>query len=129
MCYDDCDVSFRIDTHDGKKLDVHCLLAELGDVFSFLGMLANAASERRRNVSLAPSETYSYLALVPAQGIGFQAGSSSDETLLIMRLAGFDMALDRADLRRVRPPVAVTRERSGGHGAAPGPAVRLGVQL
>ena len=85
-------VMFSIETTDGEKLSVQCPVAELGDTFAFLGLLAKAAGERRHTELKRESDGYNYLAPIPATGMGFQAGSSPNETLLVMRLHGFDLA-------------------------------------
>jgi hypothetical protein len=85
-------VAFTIKTVSGKELRVNCALAELGDIFSYLGTLAKAAGEARNAPEPLNLQTHNYLAPIPAQGIGLQAGEKSGETLLVVRLAGFDMA-------------------------------------
>jgi hypothetical protein len=85
-------VAFTITTVNRKQLRVNCPLAELGDIFSYLGILAkNAGAERKVPMPPLP-QSHNYLAPVPAEGIAFQAGTQPDETLLLMRLSGFDMA-------------------------------------
>lgn len=84
-------VSFTIKS-GGKEMRVNCAIAELGDIFSFLGQLAKAAGEAR-NVPAPPvPKTHNYLAPVPAEGMGLQRGNNPDEVLLVIRLFGFDMA-------------------------------------
>jgi hypothetical protein len=85
-------VAFTIETEDGNRLALHCLLPELGDIFCALATLAKAAGEERNAPTPEPPATHNYLAPIPAQGIGFQAGRTPDETLLVVRLYGFDMA-------------------------------------
>jgi len=85
-------VGFCVDAFGTKKLDVFCSIAELGDIFSFLGNLAKAAGDLRAAPTPPMPQAHNYLAPVPAQGAGFQAGSTPDETLLVVRLFGFDMA-------------------------------------
>jgi hypothetical protein len=74
---------------------VNCPLPELGDIFSFLGHLAKVAAETQDKEDPPLPAGHNYLAPIPAQGMGFQAGNSPDETLLVMRLFGFDMAFSR----------------------------------
>lgn len=92
-CDDGETVAFTVKTATGKKLRVNCPLAELGDIFNYLGLLAKAAGEAR-NVPTPPipQAHQSYLAPIPVEGIGFAAGAGPDETLLLMRFSGFDMA-------------------------------------
>lgn len=86
-------VAFTINTDTGEHLRVHCPIAELGQLFAYLGHLAKIAGAMRD----APKPTtlqegYNDLVPIPADGFGFQAGSNPDETLLMVRLSGFDMA-------------------------------------
>jgi hypothetical protein len=85
-------VAFTITRHDRKKLRVNCPLAELGDVFTYLGHLAEAAAEAQDREDPPFPAGHDYIAPIPAQAVGFQAGNSPDMTLLIVRLFGFDMA-------------------------------------
>ena len=85
---DGATVGFCVDAFGTKKLDVFCPIAQLGDIFSFLGHLAKAAGESRDAPTPPFLHGHNYL----AQGIGFQAGSTPDETLVVVRLFGFDMA-------------------------------------
>lgn len=50
------------------------------------------AGRRWHRVPESGSRTHNFLSPVPARGIGFQAGRSPEETLLVVRLSGFDMA-------------------------------------
>ena len=85
-------VAFTVKTTTGDTLRVNCPLVEVGDIFSYLGQLAKFAGEAR-NVPIPPFPSgYNDLAPIPAQTIGFQAGTTPQETLLIIRLSGFDMA-------------------------------------
>jgi hypothetical protein len=83
-------VAFTVTTGTGKQLRVNCKIAEPGEIFSFLGHAAKAASELRNVPStLQPRD---YLVPVPAQGMGLQVGERPAETLLATRLSGFDVA-------------------------------------
>jgi hypothetical protein len=86
----DGDVQFTVETDAGRSLTVHCPVSELGEIFAYLGNLAKAAGE----LSGTPPPTHfqNDLAAVPAIGIAFAAGTNPSETLLVMRLHGFDMA-------------------------------------
>ena len=85
-------VAFTIETHDGQSLRVNCELPELGHVFAFLGELAKSAAEIQGREDPPLPQTQNFLAPVPAHGMAFQAGRAPDETLLVMRLFGFDMS-------------------------------------
>ena len=85
-------IGFSVETVDGKRLRVECPLAEVSDIFGFLGHLAKAANDRR-NVDLArPTAGSGNFAPVPAQGITFQNGTEANETIVTVRLAGFEAA-------------------------------------
>jgi hypothetical protein len=85
-------IAFRVERRDGQSLDVVCDLVEVGDIFSFLGTLAKAAASEQETESATPSRSDRYLAPIPASGIGFQPGPGVDETMIVMRLNGFDVA-------------------------------------
>jgi hypothetical protein len=82
-------LAFTIVTTTGKRLRVNCSLIELGDIFSFLGQIAEYAAKQQGSEL---HQTTADLAPIPASGIAFAAGRTADETLLVMRLSGFDMA-------------------------------------
>lgn len=84
-------VAFTIKTLGEKELRVYCELAELGNIFAFLGELARQAGLERNAPKPPSSGSYNYLAPIPSQGIGFQAGQNLNETILVVRLSGFDM--------------------------------------
>ena len=85
-------IGFSVETVDGKRLRVECPLAEVGDIFAFLGHLAKAANDRR-NVETSPPTTGSgNYAPIPAHRVAFQNGTEANETILIVQLAGFDVA-------------------------------------
>jgi hypothetical protein len=85
-------IGFSIETVEGKRLRVECPLAEVGDIFAFLGHLAKAANDRRNVERAPPTAGPSKFAPIPAQGVTFQNGTEANETILIVRLAGFDVA-------------------------------------
>ena len=93
MCFDNGKtVAFTIKTVDGKKLRINCPISELGDIFSFLGQVANLAGGERTSSTSASSRAQKYLAPIPAEGIGIAAGTRPGESVLTVRLSGFDMA-------------------------------------
>jgi hypothetical protein len=92
MVFDDGErVGFRVERDDGEALDVTCSLAEIGDIFFFLGSLARDAGEARYVAPPAAGDAHNYLTAIPAQGIGFQSGPGPNETMIVMRLTGFDV--------------------------------------
>jgi hypothetical protein len=88
-------LSFCIERRDGQSLQVVCDLPELGDVFSFLGMLAKSTVSNRDSPEEPPD--IKYLAPIPCDGMGFQPGTEPDTTMLVVRLSGFLMAFSMAN--------------------------------
>jgi len=112
-------VAFAIEAESGDRLALNCSLPELGDIFCTLGMLAKGAGEARNLPEPGSQGQQDYLAPIPAVGIAFQAGRSADETLLIMRLSGFDLAfaVPSDGLARLADDIArIARTLSAGHG-------------
>ncbi len=112
-------VAFTIETEDGNQYPLNCPLSELGDIFNFLGLLAKGAGEVRNAPPPPKSSTYNYLAPIPAVGIGFAAGKTADQTLLIVRLSGFDMAFgfESSGLTALADDIArIARTLSAGSG-------------
>jgi|SRR5208282_757517 len=107
---DDLGVGFSIETHEGEKLRVFCSVPEVGDIFSFLGALAREACLQTHKEYQGSGPPRNELAPIPAEGMGFQAGPSPDETLLVMRLFGFDLAfsIPSSGLARVADDFART---------------------
>jgi hypothetical protein len=101
-------VAFTIKNATGKQMRVNCSLPEIGDICSFLGTVAKAAGEIRNAPTPPFPHGHNYLAPIPAQGIGFQAGANLGETILVMRLFGFDMAfsVESSGLARIADEVA-----------------------
>lgn len=87
-------VAFTIKADRGKNLRVHCPLAEIGDIVQALVQLAKAAGEMRDDPKPATSQGQNYFAPIPCEGMGFQLGETPDKTLLVVRLAGFDLAFE-----------------------------------
>ena len=85
-------ISFRVERRDGQALDLVCDLSEVGDIFGFLATLARDAAAEAQTESPLAGQSYNYLVPIPARGIGFQHGPSQDETMIVVRLAGFDLA-------------------------------------
>jgi hypothetical protein len=112
-------VAFTIETVNGRRYPLNCPLPEIGDIFSFLGALAKAAGEERNVPAPRGTATYNYLAPIPASGMGFQAGRTPDETLVVIRLSGFDMAFvfPSDELVRLAGDIArIARTLSAGSG-------------
>jgi hypothetical protein len=78
-------VAFRIERQDGAMLDVSCPLVEVGDIFFFLATAVKAAAEARGMESPA---SQSHFSPIPIDGLGFAAGRTPDETLIVVSLSG-----------------------------------------
>ena len=85
-------IGFRLERGDGQSIDLACTMDDLSDIFHYLAALAKEAGAVRDAQVPAPSKTYNDLTPIPAEGMGFQPGPGLDETMLVMRLTGFDMA-------------------------------------
>jgi hypothetical protein len=101
-------LAFRIDMTDGSHTDVDCDTAEIGDIMAYLTAIAAAGAASRPPIDLGPSQTQNYLAPIPAQGIGFQISDDPEQTLLVIRLAGLDLAfrVPSSGLARLAPDLA-----------------------
>ena len=95
-------VAFRIERGDGKFLDLVCTMDDLSDIFYYIASLATAAGEERDSPKPPFLKTYNDLTPIPAKGLGFQPGPGPDETMLVIRLTGFDMtfAVPNSGLKR-----------------------------
>lgn len=107
-------IAFRIECRDGvsgdvQSADISCAVGELTDVIAYLahGAVAAAANLNSPPPRPAVSQTFDTNPL-PAQGIGFGAGRSPDETLLLVHLAGFDLvfSVPSSALARVAPELS-----------------------
>jgi hypothetical protein len=85
-------IGFQIERTDGRSFPVWCSIPELNDIFSMLASLAKAAGEQRGAALPDFPDTQNYTTAIPALGVGFQAGSGSEDIRLLIRLHGFDVA-------------------------------------
>jgi hypothetical protein len=91
--YNGAGVAFTITTETGKRLRVQCSLAELGDIFGFLANIAKYAGEMSGVPTPPLPQGQNYLVPIPVEGMALQtAGAPPGESLLVIRLTGFDMA-------------------------------------
>lgn len=74
-----------VETEEGERLDLEIPLNEIGAIVEFM----TSVSAFARNIPRQGEQTWSP---IPVQGIGFAAGRTPDETLLVVRLAGCDLA-------------------------------------
>ncbi len=84
-------VGFQIERADEQTFAAWCRVPTLNDAFHFLAVAAKAAGEQREEAPRLGSEPQNYTTPIPAIGIAFQAGQTPAETVLVMRLHGFDM--------------------------------------
>jgi len=108
IVFDNGTVGFSVEAEGGDSANVFCSLTDVGDMMSFLGMLARDAGEARNLPQPDTGKTYNELAPIPAQGIGFQAGQTPETTLIVVRLSGFDMAFEvpSSELARLGPELS-----------------------
>ena len=78
-----------VETDTGENLDLEIPLDEVGAIVEFLISVANHAE-------FAPHQGQQSLSPIPIQGLGFAAGNSPEETLLVVRLVGCDLAFSLA---------------------------------
>ena len=74
-----------VETEAGENLNLEIPFSEVGAIVEFLVSAANHAD-------LAPHQGQQSLDPIPIQGLAFAAGKSPEETLLVVRLVGCDLA-------------------------------------
>ncbi|MBV9516643.1 MAG: hypothetical protein JO068_00845 [Hyphomicrobiales bacterium] len=86
----------RAETEDDQSLDLSIPLDQLGNTVQFLVMAAEfVVSEAEEDGHTTPKEPEAPAhdwAPIPIRGIAFAAGGSPNETLLVVKLAGFELA-------------------------------------
>ncbi len=85
-----------VETEDGTNLDIEIPLTEVGALIEFLVAAASRVNPE------APCGQASWDP-IPLHGLGFGAGRSPAETLLVVRFGGFDLAfaLDSSRLKEL----------------------------
>ena len=78
-------VAFEVVTGDAEKFDLEVPLVELGAVIEYLVGLATHVGVNEA----VPQKIYSP---IPVQGLGLATGRDANETLLVVRLAGCELA-------------------------------------
>jgi hypothetical protein len=83
----------RVEMEDGDSDDLEIPLQQIGDTVSFFVSVANhIVTELEDEVEL-PSQTASPdWAPIPVVGVGLGIGRGPEETILFVRLAGFELA-------------------------------------
>lgn len=83
--YDGKHFAVEIETENAEPLDVEIPLTEVGTIVEFLVNVANHIdpSGKPDKIDLSP---------IQIRALNFADGRTSDETLLIVRLGGFDLA-------------------------------------
>ena len=83
----------RAETEDGAAFDLEMPLGQIGDLVSFFTSVANFLVRNRADQYGEQLRTSSaHWARIPVVGLGLGLGGSPDETMLIVRLAGFELA-------------------------------------
>jgi hypothetical protein len=106
---------------EGQNVDFSLPIAELGDTVQFLVTCAEAAvteSEETPEPPLTKTQSQEW-APIQMRGIGFAPGRTPEETLLVVKLAGFQLAFSVAssDLAGLADGLGQTaRTLSAGHG-------------
>ena len=114
-------IAFRIERVDGETFDLSCSLPDLGDMFSYLGNAALHATAEEATQQQGASGPPPDLHPIPATGIAFAAGASSDHTLLVMKLHGFRMAFEipSRDLVRLADEISQIARTLSAQGVKP----------
>ena len=81
-----------IETEDAPPFDLSIPYHEIGGIVQFLVLTANMSNPE-------PGKGQQYWDPIPLQGIGFAAGNSPEETLLVVRLGVFDLAFQMQSQR------------------------------
>ena len=94
-------IGFTAERQDGNSGTVSCQIHEVGDIVSFLTILAKDASERLGLGDGPPKMPY--LTYIPATGIGFAPSKVPEQTALVLNMSGFALAfsIPNSDLVRL----------------------------
>ena len=88
MAADGRSIAILAQTESGKTLDLEIPFKEIGSIIDFLVLCASSATE-----PVNGSDSYSP---IPIHGLGLATGRTADETLLVVRLAGCELAFSLA---------------------------------
>ena len=102
-------IAFTINCKGGESAAISCALTEIMDIVTFLLRGAEIATEQSGSARPAPKiGQTAYADPVSAQGIGFAASASPDETLLLVRTTGLDLvfSVPSSGLAQLAPELA-----------------------
>jgi hypothetical protein len=88
-------IAFTMETTHGEAR-LALPTSDLGNVLSFFGSFATHVGDSLHATGRPTWPPINDLAPIPATGIGFQAGTTPDTTLLVMNISGFAMAFEIA---------------------------------
>ena len=102
-------IAFTIECRSGDTADLACAVADVPSIIAFLVDVAIGASEQSGSVAPVPTVGRQVMVdPVPAQGIGFAPGRSSEEAFLLIHTAAFDLtfSVPSSGLARLAPALA-----------------------
>jgi len=103
-------MAITIECRSGESAEVSFALSDVADIISYLIRAAAIVTEQSGSVRPAPvvGGPQIHVDPVPALGIGFGAASSPNQTLLLIRTIGVDVAfsIPSSELARVGPEFA-----------------------
>ncbi len=83
----------RIETEDGGSFDLEMPLGQIGDLVSFFTSIADFVVRQRQDEGEPqPQMSSGHWAPIPVVGVGLGTGRSPEEAILLVRLAGFELA-------------------------------------
>ncbi|WP_341678978.1 hypothetical protein [Niveibacterium sp. SC-1] len=91
---DGSSLALEVHTANGESLALHIELGVLPDLLRYLmGLAAEAANARHASGVTEPSPPVELVPL-PAEGLGFAAGSNPETAVMVIRVAGMDLAFE-----------------------------------
>lgn len=108
VSHDGSCLAVRVETVDGSNLDLEIPLNEIGTLVQFFVSIADhVGNEAAPSPIEAPTEGVTW-SPIPVRGLGFGAGRDASETILMVQLAGFQLAfsLDSSKLASLADDVA-----------------------
>jgi hypothetical protein len=82
----------KIASEDGGSADIEIPLTQIGDAVCFLASVANQIVSEMQDQVEMPPQTAIHWAPIPVVGVGLGLGRGPGETILTIRLAGFELA-------------------------------------
>jgi hypothetical protein len=89
ISHDNKHFAVEIETEDSLPLDIEIPLSEIGTIVEFLVSISSHQQPDYKPLNLPEQLNISPIKI---NGLGFAMGNSTEETLLIVRLSGFDLA-------------------------------------